>query len=155
MKQINGGLMNKKLSFNLIFLAICFMLSVFYSYSAFRLSFESFRSPGPGFIPRIVGVGAAILSAGLFVSDYLKGARNEAEVDSPLTIFLYLACFCVYAMIFEPLGYVLSTVIFAFALSSIMKNRIWVSALIGIGTGVALYFIFNLLAVPLPKGILG
>ena len=58
-------------------------------------------------------------------------------------------------MIFEPLGYVLSTVIFAFALSSIMKNRIWVSALIGIGTGVALYFIFNLLAVPLPKGILG
>lgn len=147
--------MKQKISVNLVFLIICFVLSVFYTYFAFGLSFGSFRQPGPGFIPRIVGVLSCLLSAYLFVHDYIKGERNNAEVDYPLTIILYLVCFCVYAVVFVPVGYVISTCIFAFVLSLIMKNKIWVSLLIGMGTGISLYFIFNLLAVPLPKGLLG
>lgn len=147
--------MKKKIPLNLVFLVACFILSIFYTYGAFQLSFGSFRSPGPGFIPRIIGISAAVLSLLLFLNDLFKNIRNESDVDFPLVILLYLICFCVYALIFEPLGYILSTVMFAFALSCIMKNKLWVSALIGIGTGVSLYVIFNLLAVPLPKGILG
>ena len=145
----------KKIPVNLIFLSIVFVLSIVYTFSSFRLPFGSLRSPGPGFIPRIVGISASVLSVVIFVQDILRKDYKQFDVDKPKSIFLFILCFIVYALIFEPVGYVISTVLFAFALSSIMKNKWWVSLIIGLGTGLAFYLLFTLLAVPLPKGILG
>ncbi len=145
----------KKIPINLVFLPIVFILSVVYTFSSFKLPFGSFRSPGPGFIPRIVGIMASVLSVVIFIQDIKKKDYKEFDVDNPKAIWLFVACFIVYTLIFEPVGYVLSTVLFAFALSAIMKNKWWVSIVIGVGTGLAFYVLFSLLAVPLPNGILG
>ena len=145
----------KKIPLNLVFLIFVFILSVFYTFNAFKLSFGTFRSPGPGFIPRIVGVATCVVSCGLFISDYLKKSRPEADMDYPVKILLFLVCFIGYALIFKPVGYVISTVVFTFLLCLIMGNRIRSAAIISICTGIAFFLVFSLLAVPLPKGILG
>ena len=102
-----------------------------------------------------------LFSIAILIIDARKMAAGEGEDNSedsfafPLRPILFVVSFILYVLIFETLGYVVSTVIFAFILSMIMRNKWWVSAIISISTGVAFFAIFSLLAVPLPLGILG
>lgn len=152
---------SRKIPINIIFVICVFVVSAFYTINAFSLSFGSFKSPGPGFIPRITGILAMLFSIAILIIDARKMAAGEGEDNSedsfafPLRPILFVVSFILYVLIFETLGYVVSTVIFAFILSMIMRNKWWVSAIISISTGVAFFAIFSLLAVPLPLGILG
>lgn len=145
-------------SLNVLFLSLVFLFSVFYTYLSLALPFGTARMPGASFLPRIVGVMAIVLSAGLLIVDVRKAIRGEAETKEklayPARFWWFVASFVVYVLIFRPLGYVVSTILFTFVLCMVMKNKLWVSALIAVLTGIAFFIIFSLLSVPLPMGVL-
>lgn len=70
------------------------------------------------------------------------------------------ACLCVatllaYALLFEPLGFILSTALATFTLGLLFTGRLLPCALSGTLLGVLLYGLFDLLLdVPLPLGLL-
>lgn len=60
-----------------------------------------------------------------------------------------------YALLFEPLGFILSTALAVFALGLLFTGRVLPCALTGVLLGVVLYSLFDLLLdVPLPLGAL-
>ena len=146
------------LNLNTFFLALVFVFSIGYTSLAFSLPWGSARMPGAGFMPRIVGIAGAVLSAFLLVKDCVKLIRQGADKAEKLAhswrLIWYVGSFIVYALIFRPVGYVLSTIGFTFVLCKVMDNSWWVSALIAVLTGVAFYVVFSLLSVPLPMGVL-
>lgn len=143
------------MSINILFLGLVFIFAVAYTSLAFAMPFGSLRSPGAGFIPRIVGVLAVIISAALLLNDILKGEGGQKEkLAHPMRFIWYLVSFIGYVLIFRPVGYVISTMLFTFVLCKVMGNKIWLCAVIGVCTGVAFYIVFSLLSVPLPMGIL-
>lgn len=145
-----------RLSANVLFLVLVLIFSVGYTYSAFAIPFGTVRSPGASFIPRIVGVMAVIISAILLAEDLRKKPSGEdaEKAAYPLRVLWFIVAFIGYVLIFQPVGYVISTVLFTFVLCMVMGNKWWVSAAIGLGTGVAFYILFTLLSVPLPLGVL-
>jgi len=68
-------------------------------------------------------------------------------------IIASLVVFCAYALLFEPLGFVLSSVLVAGTLSTYYGNRnIVVGILVSIGVPLGIYFVFTrLLKVSLPE----
>lgn len=73
------------------------------------------------------------------------------------TIKRGLLCICVllsYALLFESLGFVISTALGAFALGLLFSGRVLPCAISGVFMGVVLYSLFDLLLdVPLPLGL--
>ncbi|TXR39857.1 tripartite tricarboxylate transporter TctB family protein [Ectopseudomonas mendocina] len=73
------------------------------------------------------------------------------------TIKRGLLCICVllsYALLFESLGFVISTALGAFALGLLFSGRVLPCAISGVLMGVVLYSLFDLLLdVPLPLGL--
>lgn len=73
------------------------------------------------------------------------------------TIKRGLLCICVllsYALLFESLGFVISTALGAFALGLLFSGRVLPCAICGVLMGVVLYSLFDLLLdVPLPLGL--
>ncbi|HAF93862.1 MAG TPA: tripartite tricarboxylate transporter TctB family protein [Pseudomonas sp.] len=60
-----------------------------------------------------------------------------------------------YALLFETLGFVISTALAGFALGLLFNGRLWPSVISGVLLGVLLYGLFDyLLDVPLPLGLL-
>ncbi len=60
-----------------------------------------------------------------------------------------------YALLFEILGFVISTALAGFALGLLFNGRLWPSVISGVLLGVLLYGLFDyLLDVPLPLGLL-
>lgn len=146
------------LNLNLFFLGLVFAFSVGYTYLAFSLPLGSARMPGAGFMPRIVGIAGAALSAILMIGDGCKAIKNGVSKPEKLAhawrLFWFTGAFIAYVLVFRPLGYVIATILFTFVLCKVMDNSWRVSALIAVLTGIALYVVFSLLAVPLPMGIL-
>ncbi|MEK0361893.1 tripartite tricarboxylate transporter TctB family protein [Pseudomonas sp. CBC3] len=70
------------------------------------------------------------------------------------------ALFCVlvllgYALLFETLGFVITTALATFALGLLFNGRLWPCLISGVLMGVLLYGLFDLLLdVPLPLGVL-
>lgn len=146
------------LNLNTFFLGLVFIFAVGYCTLAFSLPWGSARMPGAGFMPRIIGIATACLSMGLLIQDGIKtilhGANKPEKLAHSWRLFWYVGSFIVYALIFRPVGYVLSTVAFTFVLCKVMDNSWFISALIAVLTGIAFYIIFSLLSVPLPMGVL-
>ncbi len=148
------------ISWDVVFLTLVFIISIGYSFKAFDLSWGSVRMPSAGFLPRITGVSASVLSFALIITNIRKIKNiktDERETDAyphKIRLLWFVASFIVYVLIFRSIGYVISTILFTFILSKVMDNTWLVSAIIGILTGIAFFIIFSLLSVPLPMGIL-
>lgn len=71
-------------------------------------------------------------------------------------VAVFIAGLFAYALLFEPLGFVLSTALAGFGLGVLFKGRLLPSLISGLLMGVLLYGLFDyLLDVPLPLGVLG
>ncbi|UUY06611.1 tripartite tricarboxylate transporter TctB family protein [Pseudomonas sp. J452] len=69
-------------------------------------------------------------------------------------VALCVGALLAYALLFEPLGFVLSTALAGFALGLLFNGRLLPSAISGLLMGVLLYGLFDyLLDVPLPLGL--
>jgi putative tricarboxylic transport membrane protein len=119
--------------------------------------------PGPGFLPFVTGLILVALSLILLISRLLR-KRDEADsAGEPMPsgqaltrILKALGALCLYVLILEHLGFMLTTFLFMVLVLRLEPRR-WIFIIpAAIGTTVFFFFLFKvLLKVPLPPGILG
>lgn len=93
---------------------------------ASRLRVGTLNSPGPGFLPLLTGVAIVVLAAGILVHER---ARRRAARGAPaarpapgnrVAVALAVGALLAYAVLLEPLGYVVTTALFmVFALRAL------------------------------------
>ncbi len=127
---------------------------------SWRINLGQFRNPGPGFLPFGTGLILAGLSLAVIMKSLRGGGRQKsfwADASRWPKVFLTLACIFVYALLLEPLGFLLTTFLtMGFIFRAIEPQR-WRTVIAGAFLcAVTAYLIFGAwLQVELPKGILG
>jgi|WetSurSiteA1Bulk_404760.scaffolds.fasta_scaffold115847_2 putative tricarboxylic transport membrane protein len=119
--------------------------------------------PGPGFLPFVTGLILVALSLLLLVSRVWKAPGEADPKGEPMPggqalrrILIVLGALCLYALILEPLGFVLTAFLFMIVVLRLEPRRWSFVMPAAIGTTVFFYILFKtLLRVPLPPGILG
>jgi putative tricarboxylic transport membrane protein len=118
---------------------------------------------GPKAFPILLGI-LFILSALLLLVEIIreKGQAHEKKEDpkeqkrslflAGATVFLTL----IYIMVFEPLGFLLSSTLYLFVLMSYFnRNKWWTNAIVSVMFPIAIYILFaKVLGVTLAKGLL-
>ena len=136
--------------------------AIYIGIESFRLPLGSFRDPGPGFLPLLIGLILAGLSVVCFIqartaeSMERKGSWYSRERWKNL-VWILLALFS-YALVLDILGFLVSTfllLIFLFRFG--MEPQKWFWAIGGsVVASLSCYVVFELwLRTQLPKGILG
>ncbi|MET1080808.1 MAG: tripartite tricarboxylate transporter TctB family protein [Pseudomonas sp.] len=119
----------------------------------FKAPFE-YDPVGPRAYPLLL---LALMGAGALWLLCKPSDEATPAIDWPLArkVMLGIAALLAYALLFEPLGFVLSTALAGFGLGLLYNGRPLASAASGIAMGVLLYGLFDyLLDVPLPLGLL-
>ncbi|MCU9612644.1 tripartite tricarboxylate transporter TctB family protein [Caldibacillus lycopersici] len=151
--------------------------AVIYTIIAFQIPDSNFATDviQPNVFPILIGIAWVIVSFLLAIKGFLlyqmtrkenvaeHKARNQApstegtgenEKQDPVKVTVILAIFLAYLLLFFPLGYVLSTILFIAGLTIYLERRKWKRNLIyAIVFPLIIYFVFNdLLSVYLPTG---
>jgi len=140
------------------------MVGGFISIHSYRLGLGSLRNPGAGFLFFWGGIFLGILSISIIVSSI--ASRKEDHPKSSLQVFeninwkkvtAVLTSLILYGLLFERLGYLISTfLLFAFLLYSIETKRWFVVFFVAFLSSSLSYLLFSVwLQVRLPKGIFG
>jgi putative tricarboxylic transport membrane protein len=113
----------------------------------------------PSLFPRVSIVGLFILSVFYLMNSVKLNEKNlfrELEKQYYLRILVSFVIFVAYALLIEPLGFVLSSALMVGSLSFYYGNRnLIIFFLILIGAPLIIYFLFTrLLRVSLPEGLL-
>ena len=129
--------------------AVIFMISA----AAFWVARDyeaSFGDPlGPAVFPQMVAAAAAILSIGLILrpDPNPKAQPLHAFIRQAMTLGVLIG----YALLLEPLGFPLSTMIGTTCLALLFGAERMKAGLTGIAVGISLYLIFDtVLGLPLP-----
>lgn len=138
-------------------------LALAYTLEALRLPGVKYAvGPGPSFLPLLLGIALTALSLVLLVGTALSRTERAAE-PSPVgwhavwRIGVILVSLVGYALLFERLGYLVSTALFlAFLLAVVEPQRWWIVAGVPAVSSIFSYLLFvRWLKVPFPKGLLG
>lgn len=136
-------------------------LSLFVLYETKSLPFGSISQPKAGFFPFVLGVSLGILSITLFMKSWLGEEGKRIELDcfpnrkGWKNIILVSGAIFVFYLVFESVGFLLSTFLFMLALIRFVvphkwSHSAWVAAVITICS----YVMFEkLLQSNLPKGL--
>jgi putative tricarboxylic transport membrane protein len=115
-------------------------------------------NPGPMVFPLLLGLMLLVLSIVLFVqsgSSPLSSFSELFQKGEGLKAIYIIGTFALCILIFEPLGFVISMfVLMVLLLRGIGGKTIVMSIFYGLVTTLPTYFLFTLLGVRLPKGIL-
>ena len=146
---------------NLISSIAFLILGAGFTFEAMKLRTGSFKNPGPGLFPLIIGACIVTLSLILFLKAALeKSEPGEARTRSvgkgrkgPL---LVVACLVAYFTFFEYLGFLLSNVFMMLVLLLGLERQRWslVIPLVIIMPIVSYLLFYYWLNIPLPPGIL-
>jgi putative tricarboxylic transport membrane protein len=142
------------------------ILAGIYFYATEKLPSLEIGDPlGPKAFPRLLTVGLLITAVVLLLE--ILRARKEPVRAAPKAIeepvdrraYLVIAGAAVWTflffLVFEPLGFMLATSIFLLGLTNYFHRGKWVTnVLSSIGFAVGAYFLFQVLGVNLPPGIL-
>ena len=130
---------------------------------ALHFDLGSFRAPGAGFVAFLAGIFIAAMGAIMIVSKALSAGRaKRVRRTSVLSSFagggrlVYtLSLLILYAVLMDPLGFILSTALVMFFLFFDSRRRNWFwSAVFSIVTTLASYVVFEIwLRCQLPRGI--
>jgi len=119
--------------------------------------------PGPGFLPFVTGLILVALSLILLISRLLKKGAGADSMGEPmpggaalLRILKVLGALFLYALMVEPLGFLLTTFFFMIVVLR-LEPRSWTFIFSGaLGATLFFFILFKvLLRVPLPSGLLG
>jgi putative tricarboxylic transport membrane protein len=128
---------------------------------ASKLPFGRVGSPQAGFFPLILAVFLAIFSL-VFLAQAIGVYKAEpgGSRRGPTTwnkIVLAIGALVVFGLLFESLGYVISTFLFIAFLLRVVERQKWsLVVVVAFVTSLATYLVFGLLLnTPLPAGILG
>src|SRR5699024_2750371 len=141
----------------IIFSIILFLFSIFYFFYAFNYEFWIGIRPGPAFFPIILGIILIILSASNVLLEVRKANQEEKNSERNLKDVFTVAVFIIiFMIIFQPIGYFLSTVIFLILILFYLNKSKWLqNSLIIIIFMFIIYSLFDyLLNTGLPSGIL-
>lgn len=136
-------------------------LSLFVMAVSYKYGLGKFHNPGPGFMPFLLGLlllGISFYPLMSFL--FRKGKRDKRveEMESKLyfgKISLVLASLFAYAFLLDKLGYLVDTFLLLIILFRSAGFKKWSSVLIASGlTALATYFVFNMLGLRFPTGIL-
>lgn len=145
------------------------VFGVLYSGYAYMMPRAAIGNPmAPMIFPMILGIGLIVLGGVYFLKEYAAwkaqvardGVKSvtpeEAALEKKTNKLILLTCFSgiAYAMLFNGLGYVISTALFIgvimFGLNG--KDKWKLNLAVALIFSIAVYFIFsNLLAIPLPR----
>ena len=133
------------------------LFSVVTIYLAFKLPMGKIGRPGPGFFPFIISVivGSLAILLVLRTLQSKRDSESEGIATARWKVFYLLGNLCLYAFLFGPLGFLISTWIFLIALKPIVKKG-WIAVILGsLSISLSFFLFFNyLLKVELPMGIL-
>lgn len=126
-------------------------------YLALNLPLGKAASPGPGLFPLILSITVGLLALPLLLG-FSQSDQESKTRDIPSIkwkVIYLLGNLGLYAFLFRPLGFLISTSIFLIILKPII-NKKWALVLPGaVFTSIGLFLFFNyLLRVELPMGIL-
>jgi hypothetical protein len=164
-KIVSKGLQEAKMKKNqIVTIVFWVVLGVFVMYSSCRFGLGSFRTPGPGLMPFLLGALLCVVSLYfLAVSFFWKSAGKSIESDSKeeepnhadiKKIVLVAVCLITYALVLEKLGYMIATLFLLFCLFWAAGTTKLVAAISSAATMVLTYLLFSRLGVVFPKGIL-
>lgn len=120
--------------------------------------FGSFGRPGPGLYPFFIGAAIALIAFFVLVSNLRSAtAKPVLDQEGAVTLILMTATFCLWIVAMPLLGYVVVTLLTAFAFCKIMKLEGWWKPLAVSGTTTLfIYLLFDYwMYIDLPRGILG
>jgi putative tricarboxylic transport membrane protein len=144
---------------------VILLLAVFYLFKTTKLAIWKGTTLGPGFFPLILGIALVALTILLLIKATLATKDYSLSVPegffpsrSGLLKVLYLiGALVVYVLTLQPLGYLLSTLLFLCVLFLAWDpKRPGLAIAVAVCTVLCSYVFFNLLLkVQLPKGLLG
>lgn len=126
---------------------------VYYSASQFDMSYIGDTGLGPDFFPKVVSVILIVLSILIFI---LNGKDKKTEKNPNIKYTLItIGIFAVYIVLIGKIGYLVSTILFSFAIISLLKkDSIVLKVVYSIIFPVGLYLLFTYaFKVSLPTGI--
>jgi len=142
---------------NLLLLAF----AVAYTYFARNLNPGTITDPGPGFFPRILGIGMIVTMLVIPGVELWNRVRRSAEAKAiPLipgrNALLFTAGLLGYMLALPIAGYPVSTFLALMYLVRLMGERRWVVTLaLAVLLTTSFYLVFRKLEVPLPMGMFG
>ena len=124
------------------------VFGLFWVWIASGLGLTRESGPGPGFFPMVLGLIVATLAA----INILRPEVDRVELPQLRRILLILAALVGYAILLEPLGYVVSTaLLLLFLFAALSERRHWWQPVSALAVSFATYYVFRLvLSVPLP-----
>lgn len=130
-------------------------LVVFYSASNFDMSYVGDSGLGPDFFPKVVSIILFILSGMILVGN-LKRVKENTKNSIDKNTLMIILLFTIYIFIMGKIGYLVSTILFAFSIISILKkDNIVLKIIYSILFPLGLYLLFTYaFKVSLPLGIL-
>lgn len=137
-----------------IILVVLGVLTAYYGLTVLKIGTVS--QPGPGFFPFISGAGIAVLCLvwilGNRVADSSEPFWSKGQLTRPA---LATATTTAYAVLMEPLGYIVATLAFLIAWQILIEGEKWrKTAVIAVVGTTTMYLLFMyLLGVALPGGM--
>ena len=149
-----GALFRLETCFDILILVLGIAIAVV----SWGYGFGSFRRPGPGLYPFFLGVAMAVFALFILISE-LRSDNHQPILDQAgtITLILMVATFALWIVAMPLLGYVIVTLLAAFAFCKIMKLEGWWKPLaVSGGTALFIYLLFDVwLYIDLPRGLLG
>lgn len=144
--------------YDLIAALIWMGLGITIAIGSYGLKLETLRSPGPGLMPFLLGIGLSLSSLPILVrSLMIKDNGGDENIWSGVEfkkLGLVVTSLLVYALILEKVGFVLMTFFLLLMLFKVIGSRKWsFSLMVSVLTVIVTYLVFVvLLKVELPLG---
>ena len=141
---------------------VWFLVGLGFLFGGLRLGYGSLSTPGPGFLPSLIGGILSLLSILLFIVNVLAKNRLEGQVSfwkeksSWRKVLFSFLSLIFYLIFLNYLGYIITTSLFSLYLFKFIGKRgWWVSILVAILASSVSWVIFSVgMEVPLPKGMI-
>lgn len=147
-----------KIDAETVFLVLMAAVGIAIAAISWGYGFGTLQRPGPGLYPFFLGVAILVFALSLLVIESRSGA-SRAIFDKPAaaTLALMTLTFCLWIVAMPLLGYVLVTLVAAYAFCKIMRLEGWRKPLaVSASTAFFIYLLFDYwLYIDLPRGILG
>jgi putative tricarboxylic transport membrane protein len=141
---------------------VWFLVGLGFLFGGLRLGYGRLSTPGPGFLPFMIGCVLSLLSILLFIVNVLPKDRLESQVrfwkekESWKKVLFSFLSLIFYLIFLNYLGYIITTFLFSLYLFKFIgKRRWWLSILIAVLASSVSWVIFRVgMEVPLPKGMI-
>jgi putative tricarboxylic transport membrane protein len=133
------------------------LLGAWICFEALQVPLGSFRMPGAGFFPLVLGLALGVLSVMLLGMSLLSPASGSTPVGPGRPEVVYLVGSIVAAVwLFERVGFLLTMALFAAVVMKVLGTMNWgVAVVLAVVGSVAAYVVFSrVLLIALPSGIL-